>query len=99
MSLYNTQAWRGPNGLRKQQLTKEPLCRLCAQRGTVRVATIADHMTPHKEDKELFFDPDNLQSLCKSCHDSVKKEQDISGSLRGSDVNGIPLDRNHQWNT
>jgi 5-methylcytosine-specific restriction enzyme A len=34
----------------------------------VASATVADHITPHKGDPVLFWDPDNLQSLCAACH-------------------------------
>ncbi|WP_327198035.1 HNH endonuclease [Sporanaerobacter acetigenes] len=32
--------------------------------------TIAvDHIEPHKGNEDLFYDINNLQSLCKSCHE------------------------------
>ena len=31
-------------------------------------ATVADHIIPHRGDRELFEDPDNLQPLCAECH-------------------------------
>lgn len=37
---------------------------------------IADHRTPHKGDETLFRDRDNLQCLCKGCHDRVKQAED-----------------------
>ena len=33
------------------------------------MATVADHIIPHKGNLELFWDEGNLQALCKSCHD------------------------------
>jgi 5-methylcytosine-specific restriction endonuclease McrA len=33
------------------------------------VATVVDHIQPHKGDVILFWNKDNHQALCKSCHD------------------------------
>ena len=33
------------------------------------LATVTDHVTPHKGDETLFWDEDNHQSLCETCHD------------------------------
>lgn len=93
--LYLTARWKA---LRASQLKREPLCRFCGQLGRVTAATIADHVKPHKGDLVLFFDPQNLQSLCKTCHDSTKAIQEHRGILVGCDVNGKPLDPNHHWN-
>jgi 5-methylcytosine-specific restriction protein A len=34
---------------------------------------VADHRTPHRGDPRLFWDPENLQTLCKPCHDTRKQ--------------------------
>lgn len=94
--LYNAKAWKA---LRLQQLTAEPLCRYCQQQGKVTAATVADHKIPHKGDETLFFDADNLQSLCKLCHDSAKQKAEKHGVTEiGSDTAGAPLDPSHHWN-
>lgn len=95
MSLYSTAQWKR---LRKNQLQVKPFCAFCLQLGTKAPATVVDHITPHKGNKELFFDPLNLQSLCKTCHDSAKKRLEVSGSLKGGNLAGIPFDPNHHWN-
>jgi len=82
---------------REQQLHEHPLCRLCMTiRGQITPATVADHITPHRGDPVLF--EGELQSLCKECHDSWKREMETSGTFRGCDLNGYPLDPNHAWN-
>lgn len=82
---------------RAQQLRDHPLCKLCMDvRGRVTPATVADHVTPHRGDPVLFEGP--LQSLCKQCHDSIKKQIEASGTYGGCDLNGYPLDPNHPWN-
>lgn len=92
--LYNTRRW---HRLRTAQLRDEPLCRYCKALGKVTPAIIADHIKPHKGDEELFFDSDNLQSLCKLCHDSAKQSQERTGKLPGCGEDGWPLDPNHHW--
>lgn len=54
--------------LRPNQLLKEPFCRECASQGRRVPATVADHIRPHRGVWALFIDPNNLQSLCGSCH-------------------------------
>ncbi|MEM4988818.1 HNH endonuclease signature motif containing protein [Collimonas sp. H4R21] len=92
--LYNTKRWYR---LRWHQLNDHPLCAMHQALGQVVEATVADHITPHRGDEALFFDEENLQSLCKPCHDGAKQQLEKSGTLRGCDVNGLPLDANHHW--
>lgn len=93
--LYNTKRW---HRLRWYQLQKEPCCASCARRKRITPADIVDHIIPHRGDEELFFDADNLQSLCKHCHDSEKQQLEKSGTIRGCDDGGLPIDPNHHWN-
>jgi len=55
-------------------------CQMCGKvsgRGMV-----ADHRRPHRGDRALFFDLNNLQTLCKSpCHDSLKQREERSQRL------------------
>lgn len=37
---------------------------------------VADHRRPHRGDEALFWDEDNLQTLCKPCHDRWKQRQE-----------------------
>jgi 5-methylcytosine-specific restriction endonuclease McrA len=68
---YKRKAWRGVGGRRLRQLASEPLCRMCPD-DSKQVATIADHVIPHKGDHALFWFG-ALQSLCQSCHDGKKQ--------------------------
>ena len=45
-------------------LRANPLCVRCG-----RMATVCDHIIPHRRNAELFWDVTNRQSLCKRCHD------------------------------
>ena len=73
--LYNTKRWYR---LRHAQLSKHPLCSLCAKLGKVTPATVVDHRKPHRGDEELFFDENNLDSMCKPCHDGAKQQMEKS---------------------
>lgn len=70
--MYGTETWRQ---LRAAQLLREPWCRDCAERGVRQRATDVDHITPHRGSWELFADPENLQSLCHSCHSRKTAEE------------------------
>lgn len=53
---------------RRVKLLKDPLCEECKREGRLTLATDVDHVIPHRGDRRLFDDDDNLQSLCKPCH-------------------------------
>lgn len=58
--LYASNRWRQ---LKSKHLSEEPLCRVCGSK-----ATEVDHIIAHRGNEDLFFDEDNLQSLCHQCH-------------------------------
>lgn len=37
---------------------------------------VADHKTPHRGNPVLFWDPLNVWTLCKPCHDGPKQRQE-----------------------
>ncbi|WP_269448179.1 HNH endonuclease [Lentibacillus sp. JNUCC-1] len=49
-------------------LRRNPLCVHCTDSGMTVPATEVDHIVPHRGDRDLFWDPNNHQGLCKSCH-------------------------------
>lgn len=71
--MYQNSAWKA---LRLAQLRKEPLCRFCLARNVLTLATVCDHIKPHRGDLKKFWDVGNLQSLCKQCHDVDKKRME-----------------------
>jgi len=62
---YNTTAWKRT---REQHLQDSPLCIECEKKGRYVAAQVVDHISPADEAPELFFDRDNLQSLCNFHH-------------------------------
>jgi 5-methylcytosine-specific restriction endonuclease McrA len=83
---YCDRKWRRK---RADQLAKEPLCRFCKQQGRVTEATIADHVIPHRGDRQLFWFG-ALMSLCATCHSSTKQRMEAGQVAIGED--GWPMD-------
>lgn len=56
---------------RVQFLRLRPLCECeeCKRLKRVLPAVVVDHIIPHRGDQDLFWDPNNHQSLAKACHD------------------------------
>ena len=69
---YGLRAWKRRS---KAQLNREPLCSRCNEFGLTRLATVADHIEPHREDPEKFW-RGALQSLCSPCHSSAKQREE-----------------------
>ncbi len=79
-------------------LRKHPLCVFCERQGRATLATVVDHIEPHRCDKAKFWDRANWQPLCKPCHDGAKQRLERSGTIADCDTAGVPLDPNHHWN-
>jgi len=77
-SWYTLERWRR---LRRHQLRTQPLCEMCMARGLVVVASVADHVTPHNGNWNLFL-TGKLQSLCASCHSGSKRRIDLGKQPR-----------------
>jgi 5-methylcytosine-specific restriction protein A len=61
---------------RKYYLSANPLCVKCREEDKLSVATVVDHITPHKGDKGLFWDQNNWAALCASCHSRKTVQED-----------------------
>jgi 5-methylcytosine-specific restriction endonuclease McrA len=70
---------------------------MCADRGVVTAASVADHVEPHRGDFAKFWLGD-LQSLCKTCHDRDKRYLERRGHDRHIDRHGWPTDPRHPAN-
>lgn len=84
--------------LRREVLADQPLCQHCYDDyRRITPATDVDHIDNNGDNNERY----NLQSLCHSCH-SRKTRAEMYGhkpKIIGCDVNGWPLDPDHEWNT
>ena len=96
--LYRSSRWkRASKSFRSSP--KGALCAYCSARGLVVPSAIVDHVNPHNGDLALFWDSNNWQGLCWSCH-SAKSSEDRTGrqrQIKGCDQNGMPLDPSSPW--
>lgn len=51
------------------------LCQPCFRKKKLTPANIVHHIKPLKEFPELALDPDNLESICASCHNKEHPEK------------------------
>jgi len=68
---YDRVAWKKARAL---QLQLEPLCRKCRTIGKLTAASVVDHIIP-REAGGPDYDQENLQSLCKPCHDGKTRSR------------------------
>ena len=63
----------------KAFLNANPLCEKCKAEGRYTKATVVDHIIPHRGNRELFWNRDNWQALCKHCHDvkTMTEDRDV----------------------
>lgn len=70
---------------RDAYLCQMPGCgRLCVP-GHPKIPPIGDHKVPHRRRRELFFDEENVQTLCKPCHDSRKQREEARARREGGE--------------
>tara|TARA_R100000951_G_C2638532_1_gene180103 strand:+ start:1154 stop:1519 length:366 start_codon:yes stop_codon:yes gene_type:complete len=51
------------------------LCQVCIAQGILSPAKIVDHITPQHKQQFSFYDMNNLQAICKPCHDTKTAEE------------------------
>lgn len=51
-------------------LRQNVLCAEHRRQGHNVVATVVDHIVPHRGDMRLFWDRSNWQALCETCHNA-----------------------------
>jgi 5-methylcytosine-specific restriction enzyme A len=65
-------------------------CRKCRDQGRLTVATVVDHIVPHRGDPAFFWDRSNWQPLCKPHHDGAKQREE-RGRFVEIDGEGWPV--------
>ncbi|ETT45233.1 HNH endonuclease [Paenibacillus sp. FSL R7-269] len=70
---------------RARFLRHNPLCVHCFEAELVVEATVVDHIIPHRGDLTLFWDIQNWQALCASCHGfkTAKEDGGFGNAARG----------------
>lgn len=97
---YNTAEWQRlrQQCFKRDRYTCQRTGQACIGRGNAPDAPVANHKTPHRGDRALFFDLENLETVTKAVHDSLVQGDEKKGATRGSDISGRPIDPSHPWN-
>ncbi|WP_226576528.1 HNH endonuclease [Acuticoccus sediminis] len=74
------------------------VCQKCGVQLTNDRQCVADHKVRHEGDAALFWDPENLQTLCQPCHDSAKQSEEARGYSSEIGADGFPIDPRHPAN-
>lgn len=78
--IYQSQTWQD---MRRGHLMAHPLCEVCEALGRTTLAIDVHHLQTFMTDegvrRDIAYNPANLVSLCKQCHQSVHH-----GVLRGT---------------
>lgn len=74
---YNCRRWRN---LRALMLQKFPLCVECLKKGLTVAASVVDHIKQVSKGGDGWSE-DNLQCLCKKCHDSKSGRERHTGGM------------------
>lgn len=94
--LIHTARWQR---LRRDKLSRNPLCERCAERGLVAAATEVHHIIPvenglsRQEKERLMFDGSNLTALCHRCHVKVHTDMGRCGRAQARSRAGERLKR------
>lgn len=80
---------------RRRFLRRHPFCVQCLASGVVSAGEEVDHVVPIL--KGGADTEENMQTLCRECHEK-KTRDDLGWRLGvGSDLNGMPIDPAHPW--
>lgn len=80
--LINSTKWLR---LRRDVLTRHPLCQRCEAEGKLTAATEVHHVRPveeaitYSDKRQRMYDPHNLRALCRDCHVRTHAELGRSG--------------------
>ncbi|WP_300534616.1 HNH endonuclease signature motif containing protein [uncultured Mameliella sp.] len=73
---YNSKRWQE---MRRQVLQDAGFtCARCGFASLEKWGLVADHIEPHREDEARFWDRENLQCLCWTCHSRDKQREEVA---------------------
>ena len=61
---------------RRKYLDSNPFCVKCYEEGHITMATVVDHIKPHRGDQKLFWNRGNWQPLCEHHHNVKTMTED-----------------------
>lgn len=70
---YKTSKWKKKR--EKILMRDNYLCRECRRYGRIKQATTVHHIKHADKYPELFYENDNLVSLCDACHNKMHPEK------------------------
>ena len=82
IKLIHTARWLR---LRRDTITRHPLCEQCEEDGYVTPSVEVHHVVPveyavtYSEKERLMYDPANLRALCHDCHVKIHTDMGRSG--------------------
>jgi 5-methylcytosine-specific restriction protein A len=83
---YSTARW---SRLRMQCFERDLFtCQMCGAIEADTSKLIGDHVRRHNGDPDLFWDLNNLQCLCKPCHDREKQRTEAAERIAGG-IGGV----------
>lgn len=69
-SMYNTKRWKNISQYKKNI---NPICEMCEEEGFVIRGELVHHIKDGEKFKNIFYNLDNLKTLCKSCHNIIHR--------------------------
>jgi 5-methylcytosine-specific restriction protein A len=81
---YGLAIWKS---IRTHQLAEHPLCARCLDDGRVVLATVVNHVDPHRGDWDKFISGP-FESCCKPCHDSIVQREERAAARLERDRRG-----------
>ena len=73
---YNSKRWQE---MRRQVLQDAGFtCARCGFASLEKGGLVADRIEPHREDEARFWDRENLQCLCWTCHSRDKQREEVA---------------------
>mgnify|MGYP003673756307 CR=1 FL=1 len=70
-------------------LRSNPLCIYCTNQGNVALATLVDHIQPHRGDTDIFWREGNHASCCNKCHNGPKQRAENIADKTGTDIKDV----------
>ena len=100
--LYRTKHWAKLRAMvlhRDQYKCQHKGCGAFLKQGTRSPrSAVVHHIKPHKGNLDLFYDINNLQAVCWSCHSGDIQSIETKGYDTAIGDNGWPIDQNHPAN-
>jgi 5-methylcytosine-specific restriction enzyme A len=94
--LYSSKRWRVIREIvlaRDHYRCQVPNCGKFLQSGRNHPrSAVVHHITPHKGNLGLFYEIDNLQSVCWTCHSGEIQSEEAMGYSKKIGADGWPVD-------